>query len=154
MKRVECEFEAEVLAAVVQSAWPHGVGEDLRAHVRTCELCSDAAAVAGSLAVVREADRSVEIPSSGLVWWRVQLRMRREAAAAAERPIIAAQWVAFVCAVTLLVSWVASALTGLEWKRMVLSVMVLFAQHELLIAAMAVLLFGIPAAVYFAIGKE
>ncbi len=147
MKRFECDLEAEVLTAVVQSTWPHGANQDLLLHARSCEICSEVAAVAVSLAAVRQVDRSVQIPGSGLVWWRAQLRLRREAAAAAERPMIAVQWIAFVCVATLLVSWIASSLTGLAWLD-------LFERHELLIVAMAALLFGVPAVVYFSLRKE
>ncbi len=154
MKQFECEFEAEVLTAAIHANWPRGANEELRDHVRSCEICSDAAAVAVSLAAVREADRPVEIPSSGLVWWRAQLRMRREAAVVAERPMIAAQWIAFVCAATLLILWIVSSLAALEWNKVVQSTTALFMQHGLLTAAMAILLLGVPAVVYFALGEE
>jgi hypothetical protein len=41
------------------------------------------------------------IPDAGRVWWRAQMRMRREAVQAAGSPITAAQVVAFACAVGL-----------------------------------------------------
>lgn len=46
MKRIECEFEADVLAAALQSRWPERVDTELRAHVSTCDICSDVATVA------------------------------------------------------------------------------------------------------------
>ena len=147
MKRYECEMEQDVLSAAAHPTWPHGADDELRAHVRSCEICSDAAEIARSLAAVRDEDRLVEIPSSGLVWWRAQLRMRREATATAERPMIAAQWVAFVCAATFSVVWITSSLTGLEVKT-------LLTEHEFAVAVMAGLLFGVPAVVYFGVGKE
>ena len=41
MKQVECEFEADVLAAALQSRWPDQVDAELRAHVAQCPICSD-----------------------------------------------------------------------------------------------------------------
>jgi hypothetical protein len=45
----DCEFESEVLAAVLQSRWPARVDSALRAHVSTCAICSDVAAVARAI---------------------------------------------------------------------------------------------------------
>ncbi len=80
MKPVECEFEAEVLAAALQSRWPDRVDAGLRAHVLTCGICSDVAAVAGAVDAARDEMRaSIVVPDSGRVWWLAQLRARREA---------------------------------------------------------------------------
>ena len=49
MKPVECEFEPEVLAAVLQSRWPGRVDAALCEHVAECAICSDVAVVAGVL---------------------------------------------------------------------------------------------------------
>ena len=154
LKQLECEFEAEVLMAVIHATWPQGANRELRDHVQNCQICSDAAAITASLAIIREADRSIEIPSSGLVWWRAQLRMRREAAVAAERPMIAVQWIALVCAMALLIAWTTSSLTAIEWNQVMQSATGLLRQHELLIAAMAALLLSVPVVVYFASGSE
>lgn len=106
MKLIECEFEAETLAAVVQSRWPERVDPQLRAHVEVCAICSDVAAVAGAIEADRDAARPrVVAPDSGRVWWIAQLRARREAVEAAGRPITAAQVIALACAVGLL-KWV------------------------------------------------
>src|SRR5690242_1925729 len=102
MPHADCEFEAEVLAAVVESRWPDGVPADLHAHVARCVVCSEVAQVAGAIGSdAREMRAEAPLPESGIVWWRAQLRARREAAEAAGRPITAAQLVAFGCAVGL-----------------------------------------------------
>ena len=49
MPPVDCEFESEVLAAVVQSRWPDRVDPGLRAHAVNCAICSDVAAVAAAI---------------------------------------------------------------------------------------------------------
>ena len=103
MTPLECEFESEVLAAAGQGRWPDRVDAQLRAHVAACQICSDVAAIAGVIEATREELRtSAVIPNSGRVWWLAQLRARREAAEAANRPMIAVQVVAFICAVCLL----------------------------------------------------
>lgn len=106
MKPVDCEFETETLAAVIQSGWPERADTQLRAHVSACAICSEIAAVAESIEAAREETRaSAVVPDSGRVWWLAQMRARREAGEAAGRPITAAQVIALACAVGLL-KWV------------------------------------------------
>src|SRR5262249_53669066 len=105
-KRVECEFEAETLAAVLQSRWPDRVEAQLRSHAVECAICADVAAVASAIEAEREEMRAaVIVPDSGRVWWMAQIRARREASETAGRPITAAQVIALACAVGLL-GWV------------------------------------------------
>jgi hypothetical protein len=153
MTPVECEFESEVLAAALQARWPDRVDAQLRAHVAACRICSDVAAIAAVIEATREELRtSAVIPSSGRVWWLAQLRARREAAEAANRPMIAVQAVAFVCAVCLLGWCVRAASTWLSpvFAR-IASGMV---EHAVLALAMAALFLLIPAGVYLALGRE
>jgi len=93
-----CQFEEQVLAAVASGDWPDRADQALRAHVTECATCADLAMVGGLLkddhaAAVAESN----VPSSGQVWWRAQVRARAEAQRAAARPIFIAQAV---------VSWV------------------------------------------------
>jgi hypothetical protein len=165
MKRVECEFEPEVLAAAVQSRWPDRVDERLREHVHTCEICSDVAAVAGALDAARDEMRtSIVVPDSGRVWWLAQLRARREAAKAAGRPITAAQVIAFGCAVALLgacfgatSTWFQSTLRGILASVESIdfqALLALLAAHGALAAGMLAVLLLVPAAVYLAVGRD
>jgi hypothetical protein len=126
-RRLECEMEAEVLAAIAESRWPAGpdakaaarqdtrmgtkpdampdsrMAADLRAHAAQCPICADVVAVAGAVLSDRRNLRSTAaIPDAGRIWWQAQLRARREAAVTAGRPITAAQLIAFGCAVGLL----------------------------------------------------
>jgi hypothetical protein len=118
MKPVDCEVESEALAAVLQSRWPERADADLRADVAVCAICSDVVAIAGAIDGAREEMRECAmVPDAGRVWWRAQLRARREAAETAGRPITAAQMIGFACAVGLLgacfgatSSWFQSAL--------------------------------------------
>lgn len=103
MKPAECPFEPEVLSAVVEARWPEQVGIEIRNHVEGCPVCADLVSVAGAIAANRAEMRAeAVIPDSGRVWWLAQMRARREAVKAAERPITAAQLVAFGCAVGLM----------------------------------------------------
>jgi hypothetical protein len=158
MKRVDCEFESEVLGAVVQSRWPHRVDPELRAHVESCEICAGVAAIAGVIdddkACLRE---TAVIPNSGKVWWLAQMRARRDAEAAAARPITAVQVVAFAAAMVLLGACFGATSTWFQALLKSLSrvdVYALLLAHETLVVAIAALLFLVPAAVYFAIGRD
>ena len=163
MKPVECEFEAEVLAATLQSRWPERVDADLRAHVASCTICSDVVAIASALDDAREEMRaSAVVPDSGRVWWLAQLRARREAAEAAGRPITAVQVIAFACAVGLLGACFGATSTwfqaALEWMvssvAALPSAAALVAGHGALVLGAAAVLFVVPTAVYLAMGKD
>jgi hypothetical protein len=163
MKPVECEFEAEVLAATLQSRWPERVDADLRAHVASCTICSDVVSIAGAVDDAREEMRaSAVVPDSGRVWWLAQLRARREAAEAAGRPIAAVQVIAFACAVGLLgacfgatSTWFQAALGRMASSVAALpSATTLLAGHGVLVLAVAAVLFVVPTAVYLAMGRD
>lgn len=146
MKKLECEFESEVLAAVLQSRWPDRTDAELRTHATHCPICRDVIAISGAIDHAREDTRTaVMVPDSGRVWWLAQMRARREAAKAAGRPITAVQVVAFACAIALLGACVQSAL---RWMG------TLIAQHSALALAVAACLIAIPAAVYLTIFAE
>lgn len=88
MQISECHREAEVVEAISLDRWPSQSDPELRSHVASCAVCSDVVTVASALqednsAIVSE----VRVPSAGLVWWRAELRARREAVRAVERPL-------------------------------------------------------------------
>ncbi|HYK63095.1 MAG TPA: hypothetical protein VEV85_26905 [Bryobacteraceae bacterium] len=158
MKPLECVYEADVLAAAMESRWPDGAEAQLRAHAATCAVCSEAALVAGA---IREASletrSSTVVPDSGRVWHQAQIRARREAIAAAARPITAVQLVAFACATGLLgacfgatSSWFQAALQKIAST----SFAPLLAQHASLAIAGAAALLLVPAAAWFAIARS
>lgn len=169
MKPVECDFEAEVLAATLQSRWPERVDADLRAHVAGCAICTDVIAIGGAFENAREEMRACAVvPDSGRVWWLAQLRARREAAEAAGRPITAAQVIAFACAVGLLgacfgatSTWfqsvlrrIGSSAAAFDGKAFLPSAAALLAGHGVLVLAVAAVLFVVPAAVYLTLGRD
>ncbi len=166
MKQIECAFEADVLSAVIQSRWPDRVEAELREHAKSCEICADVAAVAGAIECARE--EVPALPDSGRVWWKAQMRARREAVEAVGRPITAIQIAAFACTIALMgacigatSSWFQSALkwawgevTSFDPATVVPYATALIASHGLLVACMVAMVFVVPVAVYLAIGKE
>ena len=169
MKRVECEFEAEVLAAVLESRWPERADAEMRAHVSACPICFDVAVVAGAIEDAREEMRaSATIPDSGRVWWLAQLRAQREAADAAGRPIAVAQVIAFGCAAGLLgacfgatSTWFQAALRRMGSsaavfyvKAFALRAAALLAEHAVLACVTAAALVLISAAVGVAVRRD
>lgn len=98
MARIECAREDEVLMMVATGRWPEGAPAELRGHADHCRVCRELGLAAA--AVGEEAEASApSLPSSGIVWWRAQLRARQEAARQVVRPITAAQMMAFAALV-------------------------------------------------------
>lgn len=161
MKPFECKFESEVLSAVLEARWPERVEPELRAHVDTCAICTEVAAVGTALEAERETLRSEAVlPDGGLLWWRAQLRARREAAKVAGRPITAAQVLALASAAGLAgacfgatSAWFQEALGQIAADLHALPVQQLLAEHGVAAAAGAVLLL-VPAAVVLAILRD
>jgi len=158
MKRIECEFEPEVLAAALQARMP----EPLRTHVAGCAICSDVAAVAAAIDDARERTRGdAVVPDSGRVWWLAQVRARREATKTAGRPITAIQVIALACAIGLLgacfgatSTWFQAWLARVEASLAGFSAGAFLAEHGLIVLATALVLLLVPGAVYLALGRE
>ncbi len=115
----QCPMEAEVLAAVVECAWPHRCSAELVEHARHCEVCADVALVASAVRTERQQEMQMPVPDAGRVWWKAQLRARREAIEAAGRPITAVQVLTLACAMGIIgACFGASSLwfqAGLHW---------------------------------------
>jgi hypothetical protein len=92
---VECAREQDVLDALAAGRWPERCDGQLRSHVSDCSICADLVEVVGPLLDARDVVYAdVAVPPSGAVWWRAQVRARREAAKEAARPITVAQAIA------------------------------------------------------------
>ena len=173
MNKIECCHESDVLAAVIQSRWPERVDAELRAHVATCEICSDVAAVSSAIECAREESAEYTaiphaLPDSGRVWWKAQMRARREAVEAAGRPITAIQVAAFAFAVALMgacigatSSWFQAglkgtwaAIKGFDMATFIPYATGLIASHALLFTCIAAMVLVVPVAVYFAVAKD
>jgi len=93
---VECVREDDVLMMVSTGRWPEAAPAELREHAERCQVCRELGLAATSIGQEAEAEASSpNLPSSGTVWWRAQLRARQEAARQVVRPITAAQMMAF-----------------------------------------------------------
>ena len=105
-----CPREQEVVLALREGSWQ----DELRAHVAECEQCAEAIMVSE---ILSEADRQAEVrvAEPGLMWWRMQLRARREFAEQAARPIVWAERGALLVLAICVVwatAWLTSASAG------------------------------------------
>ena len=169
MKPFECEFEEDAFTAALQGRWPQRVDAELRAHIDGCAVCTDIVSITAAFDEAREQTAArADVPDSGRVWWRAQLRARREAAEAAGRPITAAQVIAFAAAMGLfgacfgalstrfqaVLRWAVAGVAGIDFKTWLPAASALLAEHGALVLAMAAMLILIPAAVFVVIGRE
>ena len=88
--------------------------------VEGCPSCAEIAAIAQAFSDDRNAlMQSAQVPSSAIVWWRAQMRSRREAAETAAQPMTWAQGLALACAAGILVAAIGffgpTFLKALEW---------------------------------------
>ncbi len=98
-----CDRETELVEALTSGRWPDACGEDLRRHAATCAVCADVVMIARALEQENaEARVEMALPTAGLVWWKAQMRARREAAERAARPIAIVEGLAWVCGVVCL----------------------------------------------------
>ena len=79
--------------AVAAAARMGGLPEELAAHAAGCAVCAEALLVASFLSGEEE---RVEVPAAGLVYWRAELKARREQAERAMRPMRAMEMAAMV----------------------------------------------------------
>ena len=87
-----CPRETEVVEALRSGAWPAGCDEELRSHSATCPSCRDLVEVATALLEDREASiHEAALPGSGVVWWKLQMRLRQEAVQSARRTLLLVQ---------------------------------------------------------------
>jgi hypothetical protein len=112
---VECPRESDVLDAVASARWPHRVPRELADHVSACQVCADVVTVAEAMRADHDAVWQADIPSSGQVWWRAEMRARQEAIRKASRPITIAQGAA---ALLTLAAAVATGWFAWTWIRL------------------------------------
>ena len=99
---IECPRESDVLDALASARWPDRVDAELSQHVASCAICQDVLAVASAMQEDHEAAwRDANVPSSGQMWWRAEMRARQDAIRDASRPVTVAQAVAVGLALSL-----------------------------------------------------
>jgi hypothetical protein len=81
---MNCPRESEIYDAIAAARWPDACDEELRAHASSCADCADLVLITTEMAGDIPA---AHVPTSGVVWWRIQRREREEAARAASRTI-------------------------------------------------------------------
>jgi predicted anti-sigma-YlaC factor YlaD len=96
-----CEREEELLDALGRGF----VGPELTEHLGSCGSCSELHLVAGALLDDRtEAVNKAAVPTSGTMWWRMQVRQRHEAQSSARRSLLIGQAVTISIALFLTIS--------------------------------------------------
>lgn len=86
MRVTMCEREQDVVRALRTGFWPEG----LRAHAGSCDSCGEAMLVAAAL-LEADAVQPAQVPDAGLIWWKTELRLKREKAEKAMRPVMIAE---------------------------------------------------------------
>jgi hypothetical protein len=84
MDAAVCPREAELAAALRAGQ----LTDVQRAHAAACEACAEALTVTAFLSAGVE---TAGAPEAGLVWWKLEIRARREAAEKAARPVVLAE---------------------------------------------------------------
>lgn len=104
-----CSREDELLDALGSGF----VGAELDQHVASCAACADLRLVAGGLLDDRrDAMMAASIPSSGTMWFRIQLRLRRDAQSTARRSLVIGQAITVGVVLLLLGSLLGAQLAG------------------------------------------
>jgi hypothetical protein len=107
MKVPQCEKEQAVTEMLQSGRWPEACDSALRSHVVNCVVCSEVVLAAQFLREEHAALLAeMKLPDAGLVWWKAQLRARREAAELATRPIALAERFAVACGVAALLAFI------------------------------------------------
>jgi len=102
---IQCPREADVLDALASARWPDRVDAELADHVAACGICQDVIAVASAMREDHDAAwREANVPSSGQMWWRAEMRVKQDAVREASRPVAIAQGVAVVLALSVSVA--------------------------------------------------
>jgi predicted anti-sigma-YlaC factor YlaD len=97
-----CPHEDELLDALGRGF----VGAELAAHLASCPSCRELRTVAGALLDDRaQAILEAPVPSAGTMWWRMRVRQRQEAEAAARRSLLIGQAVTLAVAIGLVISF-------------------------------------------------
>jgi hypothetical protein len=101
MNAQRCSREDELLDALGRSY----IGTELDTHVASCAACTELRTVAGALLDDRStAIAEAHVPAAGTMWWRMQLRHRREVQTVARRSLLIGQAITLVIAAALIVS--------------------------------------------------
>jgi hypothetical protein len=105
MRPADCPRSSELVDALQAASRLEACDARLRAHVAACPSCADLAAIVEPLVDDhRRVTGEGRVASAETMWWRMRLRARREATAAAVRPIGVLQGVSVAAGVGLLLA--------------------------------------------------
>lgn len=91
-----CHYGRQVAQLLREGLWPSSCDLTLLAHAESCPFCLDLVLVQQTLkAAGAESAPVSSLPSAGVLWWRGQLRLRREAVEQVTRPIVLAEKLVF-----------------------------------------------------------
>ena len=79
-----CPKESTIAAALRNGELP----DELRLHIEGCAACAEAHLAALNLRQMAEGLAEGPCPSAASMWWRLNIRMRREKARRAQAPLI------------------------------------------------------------------
>ncbi len=99
-----CVQELMVTEAVRRGMLPF----DLRGHVETCRICMEIFQTAQSLRELVTCDLEEPLPSASSIWWRINLRLRRERRQRAALPIVwmrRLSWATWMVVAMMLLLW-------------------------------------------------
>ena len=100
-----CLHEDAILSALKSSRLNKACEPALLAHLEMCSSCGQLADLARALLDDHQALVSqAQVPSSAIVWWRAQMRSRREAAEVVTQPMTFVQGLILACAAGLTVA--------------------------------------------------
>jgi len=78
---------------------------DLAPHVATCAACADLVAVASAILDEHHTiTHDASVPTSGVIWWRMQRRMREEAVRKATRTMTVVQAISIAATVAIAIA--------------------------------------------------
>lgn len=85
---MRCQRTAEIDEMLHLGHWPQAAGAELRQHVLACRVCGERVRVTEALRQMRaDSMHVVRLEPPALVWWRAQLRRRREVMQQVETPM-------------------------------------------------------------------
>jgi hypothetical protein len=149
----DCPRQQEALDLVRAGRWPAGCDDDLRTHVASCAHCGEAVQVASLLTDdYRTALRTARVPTSGLVWWRLQRRAREEAARNAARVVTLVQAISVLIGLAVALGIANRAFSFAS--RELVSTITLSQWGFPLLLAVTVWLTLAPVAVYLAVSRD
>ena len=151
-----CPRESEILDALMTARWPNACGDELPAHAQSCALCADLVLVA--TAITNDVP-DAHVPTSAVVWWRMQRRERDEAARAASRTITIVQASSIIAAIAVVLTILGGVSAMSEsWRSGIAHVLqqlnTLPGWGLPLLCTLALVLAVAPLALYFAVREE